>query len=581
MASAAGFPPSVLWVVRLSVMNEILSASGEKQNVVDTQWNMTAAIETLLHGYDLRVRPNVTGAAVRIGVLVDLIGIDDISELDMVGVIHFLMFMISIHRSQYTVTYDILQSWVDERLDFRHIYDGEKIAFLGEDTLKLWRPDTFIKNGQGSRFHDVTKGQQIMHVFRDGRVLYKLRLTTIASCWMKMHLFPFDTQNCTLLFETYGYTTSDIVYYWYRGRQSVRGFSKISLADFVIENFDFLATTSTYNTGIMTVVTITNIVAKVKSTLPRVSYIKAIDVYLGVCLVYVFSAVAEYAAVNHKYYTFALMQRRRKMGAMRKLRNRAGIHSFSESQESSVEMGEKGSSCDDDSDDGSDDVIDLTRTGKARRRSRGREFRDRNISEERIGRSEGEVTRNLDSEQDVTNISHDCGTGCCTDTDMSPGIENSSDEITRRAPHRYIIEIETLRPRLGRKRHRSSYHGYTEVDGDVGCVMTETGRRRVRRMSRDAGASPNRQGTLSQETVFYSWPRHKRQLLRQGTIRHAPDCGELRSTTNTRVEEEASSSEEDLQRISKNTKGPGDTGEHRQYQTEKKGQCGGSHRCAS
>ncbi|XP_035665631.1 gamma-aminobutyric acid receptor subunit beta-2-like [Branchiostoma floridae] len=88
-----------------------------------------------------------------------------------------------------------------------------------------------------------------MHVFRDGRVLYKLRLTTIASCWMKMQLFPFDTQNCTLLFETYGYTTSDVAYYWYRGRQSVRGFSKISLADFVIENFDFLTTTSTYSTG--------------------------------------------------------------------------------------------------------------------------------------------------------------------------------------------------------------------------------------------------------------------------------------------------------------------------------------------
>ncbi|XP_035662983.1 uncharacterized protein LOC118406771 [Branchiostoma floridae] len=307
----------------------------------------------------------------------------------------------------------------------------------------------------------------------------------------------------------------------------------------------------------MTVVTITNIVAKVKSTLPRVSYIKAIDVYLGVCLVYVFTAVAEYAAVNHKYYTFALMQRRRKMGAMRKLRNRAGIHSFSESQESSGEMGEKGSSCGH-SDGGSDDVIDLTRTGKARRRSR-REDRDRKMCEERIERNKvyPEVTRNLDLEQDVTNISHDCGTGCCTDTDMSLGIENSSVEITRRAPHSYIIEIETLRPRLGRKRHRSSYHGYTKVDGDVGCVTTEIGRRRVRRMSRDAGASPNRKSTLSHETVFYSWPHHKRQLQRQGAIRHAPDCDKERSTTNTRVEEDASSSEEDSQTTSKNTKVPG------------------------
>ncbi|KAI8481344.1 hypothetical protein Bbelb_409080 [Branchiostoma belcheri] len=422
MASTAGWPPCVLWAIRLSVMNTVLPALGGTQSAVEGQWNMTSTMEQLLHGYDRRTRPNVTGAAVRIGVVIDLIGIDNISELDM----------------KYTVTYDIRQSWVDERLDFRRLYDGKKMTFLGEDTLRIWRPDTFIKNGQGSRFHDVTKDQQTMHVFRDGRVLYKLRLTTIASCWMKMHLFPFDTQNCTLLFETYGYTTSDVVYYWYRGRQSVRGFEKVRLADFMIENFDFLATTSKYSTGvyrdysgltvffvirrimghvvaetylptgfivavswlsfwfspdesnarvflgIMTVVTITNIVAKVQSTLPRVSYIKAIDVYLGVCLVYVFGAVAEYAAVNHNYYTRALMRRRREMRAARKRRNRAGIHSFS---------------------------------------------------------------------------------------------EKSSDEITRRAPHRYSVEIETLRTRSRRRRHRSSYHGYPDVGSDVSYVMTEIGQR--------------------------------------------------------------------------------------------------------
>ncbi|XP_066274213.1 gamma-aminobutyric acid receptor subunit pi-like isoform X2 [Branchiostoma lanceolatum] len=552
---------------------------------------MTSAIETLLLGYDLRVRPNVTGAPETIGVVIDLIGIDNISELDM----------------QYTVTYDIRQSWVDERLDFRHLYDGEKITFLGIDTLRIWRPDTFIKNGEGSRFHDVTRDQQMMHVFRDGRVLYKLRLTTIASCWMKMHLFPFDTQNCTLLFETYGYTTSDVVYYWRGGSQSVRGFEKVRLADFMIENFDFLATTSTYSTGsfsgltvffiirrnmghvvaetyipagfivalswlsfwfspdesnarvflgIMTVVTITNIVAKVKSTLPRVSYIKAIDVYLGVCLVYVFGAVAEYAAVNHKYYTFALMQRRRKMRAMRRQGNRAGIQSFSE--ESSGEMGEKFSSSEDYSDEDSDDVIDLTQTGKARRRSRVREDRHRKISEYKIERrkklSREEVTRDLSLEQDVTSISHGCGVDCCPDTEMSFGIENSSEGITQRAPHSYSVEIETLRPGLDRKRHRSSYHGYPGVDGDVSYVMAEMGRKRVRRISRDKDVSLAQQSNSSQETAFYSWPLHRRRLQRQETICHSPDWEETRSA-NSRVEEEASSSEEDSQRKSKDKKG--------------------------
>ncbi|XP_078699658.1 uncharacterized protein LOC144926596 isoform X2 [Branchiostoma floridae x Branchiostoma belcheri] len=526
MASTAGWPHCVLWAIRLSVMNTVLPALGGTQSAVEGHWNMTSTMEQLLHGYDRRTRPNVTGAAVRIGVVIDLIGIDNISELDM----------------KYTVTYDIRQSWVDERLDFRRLYDGKKMTFLGEDTLRIWRPDTFIKNGQGSRFHDVTKDQQTMHVFRDGRVLYKLRLTTIASCWMKMHLFPFDTQNCTLLFETYGYTTSDVVYYWYRGRQSVRGFEKVRLADFMIENFDFLATTSKYSTGIMTVVTITNIVAKVQSTLPRVSYIKAIDVYLGVCLVYVFGAVAEYAAVNHNYYTRALMRRRWEMQAARKRRSRAGVHKFSE--ESSGEMEEKYSSNEDNT-EGSDDVIDLTRTGRAKRWARGREDWDREISGERIeGRKK---------QTNVPNLNHGCSIECCTDTETSFGIENLSDEITRRAPHRYSFEIETLRTRSRRMRHRSSYHGCPDVGSDVSYVMTEIGQR----MSKDTSdVSLNQQGNLTrQETTFYSWPHHKRQWQRrQEASRHSSNWNVTRST-NIRVNVEASSSEEDSPRKSKDTEG--------------------------
>lgn len=50
--------------------------------------------------------------------------------------------------------------------------------------------------------------------------------------------------------------------------------------------------------GLLTVLTSTQQSTASTATLPRVSYIKAIDVWMSVCLVFVFAALLEYAVVN-------------------------------------------------------------------------------------------------------------------------------------------------------------------------------------------------------------------------------------------------------------------------------------------
>ena len=49
--------------------------------------------------------------------------------------------------------------------------------------------------------------------------------------------------------------------------------------------------------------TMTTISNGVRSSLPRISYVKAIDIYLVMCFVFVFAALLEYAAVNYTYWT--------------------------------------------------------------------------------------------------------------------------------------------------------------------------------------------------------------------------------------------------------------------------------------
>jgi hypothetical protein len=50
--------------------------------------------------------------------------------------------------------------------------------------------------------------------------------------------------------------------------------------------------------GLLTVLTTTTMSAGARESLPRVSYIKAIDVWMIICLVFVFASLIEYAVVN-------------------------------------------------------------------------------------------------------------------------------------------------------------------------------------------------------------------------------------------------------------------------------------------
>uniref|UniRef100_A0A183D220 Neur_chan_memb domain-containing protein n=1 Tax=Gongylonema pulchrum TaxID=637853 RepID=A0A183D220_9BILA len=48
--------------------------------------------------------------------------------------------------------------------------------------------------------------------------------------------------------------------------------------------------------------TMTTISTGVRQSLPRISYVKSIDIYLVMCFMFVFAALLEYAAVNYSYY---------------------------------------------------------------------------------------------------------------------------------------------------------------------------------------------------------------------------------------------------------------------------------------
>ncbi|TNN37356.1 Gamma-aminobutyric acid receptor subunit rho-1 [Liparis tanakae] len=174
---------------------------------------------------------------------------------------------------------------------------------------------------------------------------------------MDLSRFPLDTQTCSLEIESYAYTDDDLMLYWKKGNRSLSTDDRISLSQFLIQEFHtttrlaFYSSTGWYNrlyihftlrrhvfffllqtyfpatlmvmlswlmaltakataNGITTVLTMSTIITGVNASMPRVSYIKAVDIYLWVSFVFVFLSVIEYAAVN---YLSTLQERRERV----------------------------------------------------------------------------------------------------------------------------------------------------------------------------------------------------------------------------------------------------------------------------
>ncbi|XP_044143734.1 gamma-aminobutyric acid receptor subunit rho-3 [Bufo gargarizans] len=284
--------------------------------------------------HDFAMRPGFGGSAIPVGIDVQIESIDSISEVDM----------------DFTMTLYLRHYWKDERLSFQST-NNRSMTFDGRLIKKIWVPDVFFVHSKRSFIHDTTMENIMLRVYPDGNVLFSLRITVSAMCFMDFSRFPLDTQNCSLELESYAYNEDDLMLYWKKGNESLKTDEHISLSQFFIEEFSassglaLYSSTGWYNRlfinfilrrhifffllqsyfpamlmvmlswvsfwidrravparvslGITTVLTMSTIITGVSASMPQVSYIKAVDVYLWISFLFVFLSVIEYAAVNY------------------------------------------------------------------------------------------------------------------------------------------------------------------------------------------------------------------------------------------------------------------------------------------
>ncbi|XP_046399071.1 glycine receptor subunit alpha-3-like isoform X2 [Ischnura elegans] len=253
-------------------------------------------------------------------------------------------------KMDYEVDLYLRQKWQDERL--KHAEITEALDLNDPNLVKaIWKPEVYFPNAKHAEFQYVTVPNVLVRINPDGGILYMLRLKLTFSCMMDLAKFPLDSQICTMEVASFSKTTEELRLEWKNSNPVIMGkglrMPQFEIVDIVasdcqesfqIGNYSCLVAefylsrsvgfhlVQSYlptllivviswvsfwmdvdsvpgrtTLGVTTLLAVSSQSSGIQSGLPQVSYIKAIDVWMGTCSAFVFCALLEFTIVNYMW----------------------------------------------------------------------------------------------------------------------------------------------------------------------------------------------------------------------------------------------------------------------------------------
>ncbi|PBC28864.1 Glycine receptor subunit alpha-3 [Apis cerana cerana] len=247
--------------------------------------------------------------------------------------------------------------YLDTRLKFSNIAPYLSQINGGQFARDLiWTPTVYVSEpsstiSSGNNVKDI-----LVSIDSSGMVRLNTRLQATLNCGLRLEKFPFDVQECPLVFESWTHNVHDMVLYWdqepiilanelhlteYKlvekwvntsevfyttSQQHYAGnFSSISITFKLAREMGFFmmdyyipsilivviswvsfwlhmdASPPRIVLGTNTILTFMTLASKVENSLPKVSYIKASEIWFLGCTIFLFAAMVEFAFVNTIY----------------------------------------------------------------------------------------------------------------------------------------------------------------------------------------------------------------------------------------------------------------------------------------
>lgn len=133
----------------------------------------------------------------------------------------FKVLEISDKNMEFTVNMEFKQTWNDTRLSFT---DGivKEIGVGSEFAKNFWIPDTIFYNEKRKSIpENLNDSQMFLKIQSSGAITLSRRLQVTPTCLMDLHMYPLDSQICSLEIQSSGHSVEDIQHAWVDGNNSV------------------------------------------------------------------------------------------------------------------------------------------------------------------------------------------------------------------------------------------------------------------------------------------------------------------------------------------------------------------------
>ncbi|GFU30806.1 gamma-aminobutyric acid receptor subunit rho-2 [Nephila pilipes] len=303
-------------------------------------------------GYDKNLAPfESEDKPTDVFINIDIMDIDEITE----------------ERMEYSMQFYVNEYWKDPRLNISN--NLKKHFQIPKETVKLlWTPDIIFENSKGGWVYQLAVPNIIVKTHLYGYLHRFTRYNMKIACTMYLQNFPMDTQKCFLSMASLANDDSKMMLKWIHERSEEEVLEKVH--DLYLANVHPLkyhvanATTSKYQfewpiglftslqanftfarhlsshifnayipsglvvmlsflsfwlnvrsvparvaLGLTSLLTLSTQASQVRSHLPPINYLTAIDVWLFTCILQVFLSLIEYATV-YSLYSIKVRKRR-------------------------------------------------------------------------------------------------------------------------------------------------------------------------------------------------------------------------------------------------------------------------------
>uniref|UniRef100_A0A0K0FCF8 Ligand-gated ion channel 50 n=1 Tax=Strongyloides venezuelensis TaxID=75913 RepID=A0A0K0FCF8_STRVS len=288
-------------------------------------------LEQIMLNYDRKNVPNAKGVDVQVDLIIQA--------------------MSSINENSASFTTDVLfsQIWEDKGLNFENITGCLPNLTLSHRTIDdIWLPNVCFQNSKSTYIHNSPTPNIFLLIYPNGTLWVNYRVKVEIPCELEMTTFPTDYQKCEATFESYSFNIGKVRLNWYQTGVVLASTGKLPDYELVrcswqknqfsypAGQWDQLSATfyfrrafgyyilqlymPTYASvfiswiafwldpkclpgritlGVSALMALTFQYGNVARSLPKVSYVKALDVWIFACMGFIFFSLVELVIVGH------------------------------------------------------------------------------------------------------------------------------------------------------------------------------------------------------------------------------------------------------------------------------------------